>query len=168
MAKISLLNKVLAATRLMLEFDGIAIQRTVGGEVVAVLHLSKPIEEVRGSQEVEFNGARVGLRAKDVVEVKIHQDDFEGVEWDDVSDTGSYEGSDLILDVSKQGQVWLRSQSFAAAGSEMRRTNQNNRLVKLLEGMGVKPADVKNPITGKGAETANTAGPTVVNAPAVG
>lgn len=143
MAKISLLQKVLNATELNLEFSGLSTQRTQEGELIAILQLSTPIENVRGSQEVEFQGRKIGLSATDVVEVKVHQNDFDGIEWDEATDTGSYKGSGLILDVSKGGQVWLRTESFAAGGQKLRRQNQEGRLATMLAGMGIKVGEEK-------------------------
>lgn len=148
--KISLLDKVLAASLLNLEFAGLSTQKTQDGDIVAVLQLSAPIEMVRGSQEIDYQGKRVPLIATDVNEVKVHQNDFEGIVWDEDTDTGSYKGSNLLLDVSKQGQVWLRSESFATGGQKLRRANQEGRLEKLMATMNGKSATTTK--VGNGAE----------------
>lgn len=143
MAKISLAAKIALVANLAYEFTGLTVQKTREGDNVAILQLSAPIEHVRGSQEVEFNGKRVAIEATDVTEIKVHENDFnEDFKWDTDTDTGSYEGSELILDVSKSGQVWLRKQSFAAAGQEMRNTNRNQRLEKLFAPKVKTPAAV--------------------------
>lgn len=137
-----LLDKVLAMSQLELEFSSISVQRTQNNELVAVLQLSSPIELVRGSQEVEFQGQRIPITAKDVTEVKVHQNDFGDIEWDSETDTGSYKGSALSWDVSKSRQAWLVSRSFAQAGQEFRQTRRNDKLTELVKGLGV---EVKEP-----------------------
>lgn len=142
--KIKLLEKVLAMSELDLEFSGISVQRTTNNELIAVLQLSSPIELVRGSQEVEFQGQKIPVTAKDVTEVKVHQNDFDGIEWDDESNTGSYKGSVLSLDVAKNGrQVWMVSRSFAQAGQEFRQNRRNDRLTELVKGLGVEVKEEK-------------------------
>lgn len=158
--KISLLDKVLKASELSLEFSGLSIQRAQDKSMIAVLQLSAPLEFVRGSQEVEFNGARIPVTATDVTEVKVHQDDFDDIVWDEKTDTGSYKGSSLMLDVTKTRQVWLRSESFAAGGQKQRTKLRNERLETLVKGLsgGSLPANAG------GAPAANKAqGPAVVD-----
>lgn len=147
MAKISLKAKIAAVANLALDFIGLTVQKTQGGETVAILQLSAPLEHVRGSQEVEFQGKRVAIQASDVNEIKVHENDFnDDFQWDTDTDTGSYNGSDLILDVSKSGQVWLRKQSFASAGQEMRTNNRNERLAKLFTGKNELKATAMTPL----------------------
>lgn len=134
---IKLLDKVLAMSELDLEFSDISVQRTQNNELVAVLQLSTPREFVRGSQEVDFQGQKIPITAKDVTEVKVHQNDFEGIEWDEETNTGRYKGTTLSLDVSRGRQVWLVSRSFAQAGQEFRQTRRNDRLTELVKGLGV-------------------------------
>lgn len=144
MAKISLLEKLKNATLLELLFTGLTVNKTAQGENFAILQLADPIESVRGSQEVDIDGVTYPVMARDVTEIKIMESDIdETFQWDTDTDTGSYKGSDLILDVAKStGQVWLRSESFAAGGRALRSTNQKSRLKALIFGKDGK-TDVK-------------------------
>lgn len=171
MAKISLKEKLAKLSLVELFFTGITQTKTQGGEMVAVLQLDQPIDHVRGSQEVDFNGRRQPVVASDVTEIKVHENDFnDDFQWDEDTNTGSYKGSALVLDVAKTGQVWLRSTSFAASGNEFRTKQRNDRLALLFktEAPGsanaggaakgteaVKPVDVK-PATAGGAQPAKT------------
>jgi hypothetical protein len=149
MAKISLKKKLEALSLLEFDFIGLSVQKTKDGEDVAILQLESPIPVVRGSQEVEINGTRYPITANDVKEIKVHEADFnDDFEFDTDTDTGSYKGSDLILDVAKSGQVWLRKQSFASAGSEMRTKSRNERLTKLINMGGNKVKDEKTMVGG--------------------
>lgn len=143
--KVSLKQKIALLSTIKLAFAGLGFQKTKDGDNVAILQLEDPIPFVRGSQEVEFQGKMIPIVAQDVTELKVHENDFtDGFQFeDDDSGSGTYEGDDLILDVTKSGQVWLRSQSFAASGNEMRTKNRNERLAKLVQNMqanGAKPA----------------------------
>jgi hypothetical protein len=149
MAKISLKKKLEALSLLEFDFIGLSVQKTKDGEDVAILQLESSIPVVRGSQEVEINGTRYPITANDVKEIKVHEADFnDDFEFDTDTDTGSYKGSDLILDVAKSGQVWLRKQSFASAGSEMRTKSRNERLTKLINMGGNKVKDEKTMVGG--------------------
>jgi hypothetical protein len=149
MAKISLKKKLEALSLLEFDFIGLSVQKTKDGEDVAILQLESPIPVVRGSQEVEINGTRYPITANDVKEIKVHEADFnDDFEFDTDTDTGSYKGSELILDVAKSGQVWLRKQSFASAGSEMRTKSRNERLTKLINMGGNKVKDEKTMVGG--------------------
>lgn len=146
MAKISLREKLAAITMLALEFTGINVQKDKDGKDIAILTLAEPIPYVRGSQEVVYEGQTYPVTASDVTEIKVHEDDFnEDFSFDDGSDTGSYKGSELTLDVAKSTKsVWLRKNSFASAGNEMRSKFRNERLGKLVASL--KPS-------GKATET---------------
>lgn len=134
MAKISLKKKLDLIGLIVLAFVGITRQKDSKGKSIAILQLADPIAMVRGSQEFTFDGVTKPIVANDVVEVKVHEDDFvDGLIWDEDTDTGSYEGSDLILDVSQNGVVWLRSKSFAQGASEFRGNARNERLRKALK-----------------------------------
>jgi hypothetical protein len=149
MAKISLKKKLEALSLLEFDFIGLSVQKTKDGEDVAILQLESSIPVVRGSQEVEINGTRYPITANDVKEIKVHEADFnDDFEFDTDTDTGSYKGSELILDVAKSGQVWLRKQSFASAGSEMRTKSRNERLTKLINMGGNKVKDEKTMVGG--------------------
>lgn len=140
MAKISLLEKVIAISTLDLEFTSLTIQKTADGKSrIAVLQLAEPIEFVRGSQEVDTgDGILQGMTATDVTEVKVIEDDFDKIDWDDTTDTGSYMGDGMVLDVAKRtGQVWLKTVPFSASAAEFRRTNQQSNLQKMLARTGM-------------------------------
>jgi hypothetical protein len=139
--KISLKEKLMSLALIHLYFTGITVQKSTKGEQIAILTLAEPIPNVRGSQEVEINGKRYPVSATDVKEIKVHEGDFnDDFQFDAETDTGEYRGSDLMLDVAKSGQVWLRSTSFAASGNEMRTTARNERLAKLV-GVSAAPAN---------------------------
>lgn len=154
MSKISLKEKLQEINNLNLQFIGITSQKTKDKEFVAILTLAIPVPVIRGSQEVDFMGKRQAIVLNDVTEVKVHERDFnEDFVFDDATDTGTYKGSDLQFDVSKQGQAWLTSKPFSAAATEFRTKNNNDRLAKLFnvkapeeakaddKAKGVKPVD---------------------------
>lgn len=131
--KVSLKQKIAILSTIKLFFVGLATQKTKDGDHVAILQLEDPIPHVRGSQEVEFQGRMIPIVATDVTEIKVHEGDFtDDFQFDEEENTGSYEGSDLILDVAKNGQVWLRRESFASSGNTMRAKFRNERLAKLV------------------------------------
>ena len=137
MAKISLKKKLDLLGLIVLAFTGITRQKDKNGKVIAILTLADPIAHVRGSQEFMIDGISRPMVATDVTEVKVHEDDFvDGLEWDEDTDTGSYEGSDLMLDVSQNGITWLRTKSFAEGSREFRANSKSDRLRKAL---GVAP-----------------------------
>jgi len=138
MARIKLSDKIKSLMTLSLVFSGITVQKTADGKKVAILQLADPIPLVRGSQDVQVNGASHGVVARDVTEVKVYEEDFEkdpGFFWDEDTNTGGYNGDGMILDVAKRSQqVWLKSTSFAASGAEYRTTAQNERYAKMIFG----------------------------------
>jgi hypothetical protein len=148
MAKISLLQKIAAAAVLRLGFTGLTVQKAQDGSKVVILQLEDMIPNVRGSQEIEIDGVRHPVVANDVTEIKVHQDDLEAAEdsfeWDEDTETGTYEGEDLILDVSKGGQVWLRSNTFANDGNKMRAQSRDTRNRAVIFGKATSAA-VKGP-----------------------
>lgn len=136
--RISLAEKVKSLMMLNLVFIGVAVKKAADGKRIAILQLADPIALVRGSQDVQVNGAMHGVVARDVTEVQVYEEDFEkypGFYWDEETNTGGYEGDQLILDVAKRTQqVWLRSTSFAASGTEYRNSAQNERYAKMIFG----------------------------------
>lgn len=133
--RISLKEKISMLSLLMFNFVDLQVTQAKDGSKVVILQLETPIPHVRGSQEVEYKGKRVAIPATDVTEIKIHEDDInDDFEFDRETNYGSYKGDKLVLDVSKQGQVWLRSTTFAASGNEYRSTLANDRLAKLIGG----------------------------------
>lgn len=156
MAKMTLLAKLKALATLDLVFSSITPAKDKDGKNIAILRLENPIPEVRGTQEIDYNGQRHAVVATDVMEVKVHEDnmndDFEAHE----DGTVTYKGDKLILDVAKSTkQVWLVAQSFASSGNKMRSDNRNERLAKLLG------LDAANPAAN--AKPTSPAGPAVVD-----
>jgi hypothetical protein len=134
--KVSLMEKIKGLLNLKLVFTGITTSKDSDGNVIAVLQLAKPIPYVRGSQEVEYAGKRQALQVSDVKEVKVHQKNFENnpdFAWDEETNTGTFEGSSLSLDVAKSSfQVWMVDVPFATAGNAFRNTARQERLGKFL------------------------------------
>lgn len=130
-----LLKKLQALATLKLVFNLVTPSRDQDGNHIAILTLVDPIPHVRGSQEVEVNGARYPINAEDVTEVKVHQRELELLDSnfkENPDGTITYEGDKAILDVSKQKQVWLTTTSFASAGNKMRQANRSERVAKLV------------------------------------
>jgi hypothetical protein len=136
--KVGLMAKLTALTHLFLEFTGITVQKDKDKNLIAILQLATPIPSVRSTQEFDtIGGGKQALVLNDVTEVKVHQKDFEndpGFEFDENTDTGIYKGSNLSLDVSRSGQVWLVSTNFATASSDFRNKARADKLQKLFEG----------------------------------
>lgn len=147
--KISLKEKLVAVSTLSIDFTNMTVTKAVDGSNVVILKVDPetPINYVRGSQDLDTPGGKVALEAYDVQEVKVHENDMiDGLEWDDETDTGSYKGSDLVLDVAKRtGDVWLRQTSFAQSGSEMRNTARNNGLNTIINKMKAAKEANKEP-----------------------
>lgn len=134
MAKISLKKKLDLIGMISLAFVDIARQKDSKGKSIAIMQLAEPIALVRGSQEFNIDGVTRPMTAADVNEIKIHEDDFvDGLFWDDETNTGGYEGSDLLLDVSQNGVTWLRTKSFAQGSTEFRTNARQDRLRKALK-----------------------------------
>jgi len=127
------------------------------GEKIAVLHLKKPIPIVQGSMTVndDATGTSERLEAYDVEIVRMHERDFdvEGVEINE-DGTGTVK-TNLRLDVSNRGDVWLTSKSFNAFRRERAQDRRNERRSGIVTRMQERKA-VKNlagaDLTGK-AET---------------
>jgi hypothetical protein len=136
-------------------FERMVLETTeTNGEKIAVLYLTKTIPMVEGSMSVgdEATGDAVErLKAYDVETVRIHQSDFDasGVEVDEVTGKGSVK-SDLRLDVSSKGDVWMKSQSFAAfrrSKNQERSQQRRSGLYKVMQerkAKSVLPADAGN------------------------
>ena len=161
MKGMSLLQRVKESLTLNLLFSAsFATKKDQEGKVIAILKLVDPLEEVRGSQEVEFNGERFPLIANDVTEVSVHESNMsESFESND-DGTITYKGDDLILDVAKTNKgVWLVKESYASAGNKLRQNGRSERIGKLLGMDAMNPAANAAP----GAKTPITVAPTVVN-----
>lgn len=133
---------------MVVEFSGKVNYTTdSNGGMIAIVTLDNPIEEVLGSQTIEFENQRFPLKANDVEVVKIHEDEFdeldESITVNEANGTLSYKGSKAILDVAKSDKgVWLKRQSFANQGNAYRGQLQRERAGKLLN------MAVTQPVTG--------------------
>lgn len=146
MAKMSLLAKIKALATLNLVFNNLTSTKDQDGKVIAILKLEQPIGQVRGSQELDYEGQKRPLIAYDVMEVKVHESNMEeGFEVDD-DGTVTYKGDGLVLDVAKSTkQVWLVKETFASSGNKMRTNLRNERIGKLLNIDGANPAANESP-----------------------
>lgn len=144
MAKLNLRQKLEQLSVIGFVITNILSSKDKDGNYIATLEIADAIPLVRGSQTLDFQGRKVPLEANDVTEIKIHEDDMEEAgedfQIDSEGTTGEYSGSKLILDVSKGGDVWLRKETFAASGNEMRSRFRNDRtesiVKKALERLG--------------------------------
>jgi hypothetical protein len=100
------------------------------GEKIAILHLSTPLGIVTGSQSITDEDTNTTERvvAYDVDSIKVHESDIDDEGFDMLDNgSGKYSGN-LRLDVAKSsGEVWLRSESFAAGARAFRTENRNKR-----------------------------------------
>ena len=143
--KVGLLDKLKSLAMIELAFTNVTATKDKDGNFIAILQLEKPIASVRGSQTVQLATGAVGVSATDVREIKVHQEDMvdyneatgEGFAFDADGTSGSYKGSALMLDVTKNREVWLKKTSFAQQGQAYRTTLANQRLETLF---GQKPA----------------------------
>lgn len=154
-AKLSLLDAIKKVGEVNIDFQVVAVESTAPDkdgktQKIVVLKLYDPIPYVRGSQKIAMeDGTLKTLELNDVDEIKVIQEDAASESFDMVIDeatgetTGTFKGSDLLLDISKNMEVWLRKTSFASAGKAMRNANQAGRLSKLRERLqgpvGIKP-----------------------------
>lgn len=151
MAKINLKAKLMQLSHLELFFTDLTASKDRDGKSIAILQLETPIPLVRGSQEVEWNGKNRPIVAKDVVEVKVHEEDMnDGFEFDEENGTnaGKYSGSDLVLDVAKNGTVWMKRTTFASSANTMRAGFRNERLAKVFGEPIKAPEAPATPVTG--------------------
>lgn len=138
--KINLLAKLKRLSYKELMFTGITAQKDRDGKMIAILQLEEPIQLVRGTQEVEWNGRMQAITAKDVLEIKVHEEDMnDDFHFSEETDTGSYKGSDLTLDVAKNGTVWMKKTTFAAGAGNFRQEARKTRLGKLFGEAEAKP-----------------------------
>lgn len=133
MATINLKQKLAKLSHKEFVFVNITATKDKDGNAIAILQLETPIGNVRGTQEVEWNGRMRPITAQDVTEIKVHEQDMnDDFKFDDVSDGGTYSGSDLILDVSKGGVVWLRKTTLASSANAFRGQQRNERMAKIF------------------------------------
>ncbi len=136
MAKISIKQKIALATMLSYVFTGMSVQKTSDGQNIIVFDLETPID-VKGSQEVEIDGQMVRVRANDATEISILEEDLDNhadsFSWDTDTDTGSYEGTELIVDVAKtNGKVWLKPTTFAVSGRQYGAQQRSSNFKKMF------------------------------------
>lgn len=129
-----LLAKLEQIGTIELFFDDILVQKDRDGKKIAILHLQTPIPHVRGTQEMEYQGVTRAITARDVQEVKCHQEDMDvdGFEFDENGNSGRFKGDGLMLDVSQQGQVWMKKTPFSVSSRAFRTTARTTRLAKLF------------------------------------
>lgn len=134
MAKISLLEQLKRVNEYDLVFTSMTSDQDKEGNFIAILQLQDPIPMVRGSQEIILaDGRKFPITKQDVTEIKVHQDNVnEDFVWDTETETGTYKGSSLRMDVSKSGDAWLVKQSFKQSGNDMRNKFRNDRLEKIV------------------------------------
>jgi len=144
MATINLKEKLKRLSHKEFVFTNLTPSKDKDGNSIAILQLETPIPLVRGTQEVEWNGRMRPITAQDVNEIKVHEEDMnDDFKFDDVSDGGTYSGSELILDVSKGGVVWLRKVSLATSANNFRGVQRNARMAKLFGEALVTPDALK-------------------------
>lgn len=149
MAKISLREKLAKLSLIEFEFASVTSQVTKDKEKIAVLRLVTPIDEVIGSQRVpDDSGALHTVFAQDVMEVRVHQRDFDESEdfvWDEEANVGYYKGDKLSWDVAKRTQdAWLVSEPFINMGNNMRSENTRKSYAKYIPaGAGVSGPVIK-------------------------
>ena len=140
--KLSLLDAVKKLGTIKFDFEVVGKETTQPDKEgktkdVIILKLFTPIPYVRGTNKIPMpDGTFRNLEANDVTEIKVLDDNAKSESFDmvvtDDEITGTYEGSDLMLDISKsQGDVWLTKESFASLGNSMRNNMRNDRLAKL-------------------------------------
>lgn len=133
------------ANKSQTEFEVIRTDMEVtesNGEKIAVLHLKKPIPIVQGSMTVsdDTTGASERLEAYDVEVIRIHQRDFDD-EGIDIADDGTGTvKTNLRLDVSNRGDVWLTSKSFNAFRRERAQDRRSDRRSGILSKMNERKA----------------------------
>lgn len=153
-AKLSLLDALKKISTITFDFQLVGHETTAPDKdgktlKVLVLKLFNPIPYVRGSQKIPMeDGTLRTLELNDVEEIKVIETDAASDSFDMEVDpdtnevTGTFKGSDLILDISKSNMdVWLRKDSFASVGKGMRTANQQSRLDAVRKRLGV-PAKI--------------------------
>lgn len=140
--KMSLIEKLKALANVKLAFTDVTATKDRDGNFIAILTLQNPIPHVTGSQTVQIGDKTFNLAANDVRQIKVHQEDMvdfdpatgEGFSFDTEGTSGAYQGSDLVLDVSQQKEVWLKRTSFAQAGRAYKSQAKTKQLEKLFGG----------------------------------
>lgn len=125
------------------EFEVVGVDVEIAesdGKKIAILRLKTPIPLVQGSQIVTDSASNVSqkMEAYDVEFVRIHEDDFgaEGIEINE-DGTGTVK-CDLRLDVTRNGDVWLKKQSFRSWARDKANERRNDRSSGILNKMNAR------------------------------
>lgn len=120
--------------KLLLKFQttDIAWIKATDGKMIAVFALKEPIAEVKGSLITVWPQETVAISVTDVNEIRIHEDNFDQIEYD--TDTKMIFCYGLMLDVARRtGQVWLVKKSFTDASNEWRNKRRTETLQSLIK-----------------------------------
>ena len=153
MAKMKLIEALKAVKQSSFKFVRFTKQYDSNNNMIAVLELEEPIPFVSGSQNITVGDITEKLDAYDVMVVKVHQDDMDN-EGITVNDDGSGEVScDLRLDVTKSGEVWLKTKSFAVSGREFGNSRRNEQQQSVVEKLRLAKAAAAKKIIGQPGAT---------------
>lgn len=123
-----------------LRFKSAHIQSTSESGVVICFKLNSPIKLIKGSQAASFDseGNSELITAKNVSEIFVHKDAAikadEAMRIYQKDRILKFEGSSM-LDVARNGRVWLVDKSFAAIRREMSLKSAPERANKIREMM---------------------------------
>lgn len=149
MAKISLKEALANKKQSQFDFTGFTYTYDNNNKKVVTLELVNPIPYVSGSQSITDGNESVKLDAYDVTHVKIHEDDMvEGIDVNE-DESGTVDTDALRLDVSRAGEVWLRSKSFAASGADYRRERTSTRDAGVLQKLRAAKSKGISAVAGK-------------------
>lgn len=131
--KMGIFDKLVSLLTLTFGFINVRPDKDRDGNLIAILTLDEPIDQVVGSQTYETDGGLRNYTAVDVEEIRVHQDNFvDGFSFDPDGTSGEYSGDELILDVAKNGTVWLVKEKFSQAGNRMRREFREDRTKEVI------------------------------------
>lgn len=143
---LSLMEFMNSKGKIEFEFVSVAKEVTQKGEKIALLRLKEPIPEVIGSQKVtdEVTGEKENYRAFGVDIVRVHQSEFTdpncGIEITDEKTGAGKVNSDFVLDVTSNGDVFLRKETIQAwinGQRDQKRKEKNSGLFNKLSAMKV-------------------------------
>lgn len=103
------------------------------GKKIVVMALTEAIAHVIGSQKISDGTVTENLDAYDVTEVRVHENDMNDDIQVNEDGSGDVSSTTLRLDVTKSGEVWLRTKTFAQAGNELRAERTGNQQKSILE-----------------------------------
>jgi hypothetical protein len=155
--KLSLVDAVKKMSEVKFDFVVVGTEMTAPNEKgetqkVFICRLFDSIPYVRGSQKIPMkDGSLKNLEKNDVTEIKVLESNAGSANFDMLIDevsgevSGTYKGSDLLLDISKsQFEVWLTDKTFASLGQGIRNANQASRLSSLQNRL-TNPAAITTP-----------------------